>query len=123
MLYFLGKLPLPPFEIKNFLPPFCKMGCKYHDIADQLAPKQILNLQTGQHVNRNLQKLLSKDLSQRIQTWDLWKQESIRKTSNWVETGILVPRLPSRNRFLVIAVKLHIVDVGFQMFIIPRKNL
>ena len=79
MLYFLGKLPVPPFEIKNFLPPFCKMGCKYHDIADQLAPKQIINLQTGQHVNRNLQKLLSKDLSQRIQTWDLWKQESIRK--------------------------------------------
>ena len=89
MFYFLGKLPVPPFEIKNFLSPFCNMGSKYHDIADQLAPKQIINLQTGQHVSRILQKLLSKDLSQRIQTWDLWKQESIRKTSNWVETGIL----------------------------------
>ena len=61
--------------------------------SDQLAPKQIANLQKRQHDSRILQKRLSKDLSQRLQTWDLCKDESIRKISNWMERGLLVPSL------------------------------
>ena len=108
MFYFLRKLPVPLFkklirlllfEIKNFLtyhkifyynvhPPFWKMGYKCHDIAKSAGSQT--NNKSSKHNSmtaefcKNLSKL-SKDLSKRLQTWDLRKRESIRKISNSVE--------------------------------------
>ena len=56
-------------------------------LLNQLAPKQKLQIfKTQQHDSRILQKHLSKDLSQRLQTWDLRKHKSLRKISNWLKT-------------------------------------
>ena len=48
-------------------------------VPNQLCPKQIANFRTQKHDHRILQKRLSKDLAQQLQTQNLKKQESIRK--------------------------------------------
>ena len=104
---FLRKLPLPTFkkltrlllfEIKTFLtvhnrfftkislPHFGRWDVNVMTLPNQLDPKQITNLQNATTWLQNSAKLLSKDLSKRLQTWGLRKQESIKKISNWVET-------------------------------------
>ena len=61
------------------------------------------------HNCRILQKLLSKDQSHRLQTWD---QESIRKISNWVEANASAQSSLWKYFFGNSNQKLHIVDVG-----------
>ena len=102
MFYFLRKLSVPHFNppsplwnqifsdlpqqyfYENFLPRFWMMGCKCHDIANSAGSQT--NNKSSKHDSmtacRILQKLLSKNQSERLQTW---YQESIGKISNWVE--------------------------------------
>ena len=69
-----------------FLPHFGRWDANVMTLPNQLPSKQITNLQTQQHGSTFLQKHLSKDLSQQLQTWDFRKHKSIRKISNWMET-------------------------------------
>ena len=86
------------------------MGCKCHDIAKSAGSQT--NNKSSKHdsmtPNPSLQKHLSKDLSQRLQTWDLRKQENIRKISNWVGTDASAQSLFV---FGNSSQKLHIKDV------------
>ena len=74
-------------------------------LPNQLAPKQITNLdKTRQHEYGILQKRSSKDLSHDFRLGILGNKEVLEKCQ--IETRqILVPSLPSRNKFLVIAFK------------------
>ena len=60
------------------------------------------NNSISQHDCKILQKLLSKDQSQRVPTWD---HESIKLGGNIGWRQMLVPSLPSGSNFLVKAVK------------------
>ena len=63
------------------------MGCKCHDTAKSAgSPKKNKFSKHGSMTPESRKNILSKDLSQRLQTWDLRKQENIRKISNWVGT-------------------------------------
>ena len=60
------------------------MACTCHDITKSAG--SLTNNKSSDHNCRILQQCLSKDLSQRLQTHDLRKQESIRKIPIWSET-------------------------------------
>ena len=59
-------------------------------LPNQLAPKQISNLQTTAAWLQNFTTKFIKR-AQRLRTQDLRKQESIRKISDWMETDPSAP--------------------------------
>ena len=74
------------FFTKIFLPHFGIRGAHVMTLPNQLAPKQITNLQNTTAWLQNSAKTSIKRPIQRLQTQDLRKQESIKNISNWVET-------------------------------------
>ena len=62
------------------------MGCKCHDIAKSVGSQT--NNKSSKHDSmtpEHCENIYQKTYL-RLQAWDLRKQESIRKISNWVET-------------------------------------
>ena len=81
---------------------------------NQLAPKQITNLdKTRPHDCRILQKRLSKDLSDDFRLAILGNKKVLEK-SQIESRQILMPSLPSRNKFLVIEFKNCIFYYSFE---------
>ena len=108
------------FFTKIFLPYFRRWDANEMTLLNQLAPKQITNLQNTTIWLQNSAKTFIKRLSQPLQTWDLRKQESIRKISNWMETDASIQSLFI---FGNSSQKLNIGDVRLLMFIILEKSL
>ena len=127
MFYFLQKLCVPLYKInppynttplwnqnfmicqnifftKIFFPDFVRWGADVMTFPNQLAPKQIAIFKTGQYDCRILQKPLSKHYLNNLRLGILGNKKLLEKSQiGWRQ--ILVTSLPSRNIYLVIAVK------------------